>query len=170
MSQSMRDIRRETHMRRQKELLTIKWAPVILEMMNRKRFNIQLIERSLWRTWFRPAKDYSADAAGIYRIRFTLTAKHLDPAELGLTKEEFDILNSDDVPMVEPVRVIYDIRNLEYKMPLIVDDRRYNLLPADILRLALAKKRIEDVRFIQNMEYDRALAIDRRAASSNKNS
>ena len=161
------EMRKEKHQRylaqQRKIELVKKWAPVLLELMNRRRFAASRIVRFFRKHWFlTPDKVFrhgtaaAMEGCGDRLIRFRLTPDKLAFKE---HKEEEKVDNNDTIMAVYCVDD-YIFFNEGASTIEVANGVFYNLSFSDVKRLTDARCKLGSLRYCQDLEYYRTLAAD----------
>jgi hypothetical protein len=164
--------RRAQHERRMADQHRIerirKWAPVILELMNRKRFAASRIVRFMRRHWFYPQdrtimmSPSLSQSDGDHLVRFRLTIDKIDHAALGIDREQLRVMqqSSGDDEIFPPLMVVFNATVSVINRQIEANGVIYTLTDRDVARFHRAVRCVNTLRCMQNLEYYRALAQD----------
>lgn len=139
-----------------------KWAPIILDAMNRKKNAASIIQRWLRRVLFAPIDNVvwkcPLDTPGIFRIRFCIGEDNVNIISFGLTEEQWK-----DTGMEIPYTlIISDLRDMSPNGLFEIDGITYTLNCMQLKRFRGAEKKISSLRYLQDIEYMKSLVHDRK--------
>jgi hypothetical protein len=161
---SIAAMRSERHAIWLKRQLAHKWAPIIVGCMNRnsKRNAACVIQRWLRRVLFKPIDNVlwkcSSDTPGIYLIRFCIGPDNVNIIAFGITEEEWKETGME----IPYTLVISDLRNISANGLIEIDGITYTLTNMQLKRLNRATKKVGNIKYLQDMEYMKSLAEDRK--------
>lgn len=159
-SQQINLIRQERHAHWKKQQLCHKWAPIFVELMNRKKYAATRIQHWLKQVLYKNAdeKEWSCnpDTPGIYRIRFSLTSDQICLRSMGVTMEEWKNMGV----IIAPFAIVEDVRTLRSDGLISARCLMYRLSKNQLMKLVRAQKLTSNIRYIQDIEYSRSIAAD----------
>lgn len=156
-------VRKERHARYLYGQKVRKWAPIIVQLMNRRRSSIMCIQRSLHKYLYMSGEDSEwlcdRNTPGIYLLRFRLTIANISIEHMGISQTDFDDMEME----INPVVVVVDARTTSSNGLVWAREMPYKLTGKQIYRLTRAQKKVMNVRYLQDIEYSKTLSYDKAA-------
>lgn len=153
-------VRQERHAYWQKQQLCRKWAPVFIKLMHRRKSAAATIQRWIGRVLYKNAEDTEwtcdQDTPGIYRMRFSLNGDQICLQNMGVTASQW----KDMDVVILPFAAVCDVRMMRFDGLISARGLMYRLSPGQLKRLVRAQKLTGNVKYIQDIEYCRSMAVD----------
>ena len=139
--------------------LTLKWAPIIVSLMHRRKNAAIAIQRCARKhLFFNTSSEEllcSSETQGMYRVHLLLQPSAALHKEWGMSAEEWAVNG-----ITSAIAVVVDAREVTPDGMLFVRGMTYVLSSKQLTKIVQLQKKLANIRYVQDMEYYKSLSID----------